>query len=116
MQNKTIIGIGSLLLIIIIALIFFMLYEEKIGAIHSSYKTIIYPQDHWWYKPFRHHRRRRGGCHCMRQPNGGKRGYCGRCSSDGTAFGCGNSGECRRDCSKIRYSGKACDPCRDYNC
>ena len=102
-----------------------MIYEEKIRSVQSLSDDT---DDYEWYHPFRHHRRghhmhgrrdmhrrhrRHGGCHCMRQPNGGNSGYCGQCSSDGTAFGCGDSGGCGRDCSKIKYSGRATDPCRD---
>ena len=57
------------------------------------------------------------GCRCLRQPNGGEKGFCGFCDRDGTAFGCpqGKFG-CDIDCSKIRYKGAPCDSCRDPNC
>lgn len=51
-------------------------------------------------------------CRCMRQ-NNGNRGFCGMCGSDGTTFGCphGERG-CARDCTKLRYKGRAEPNCR----
>ena len=55
-------------------------------------------------------------CRCMRQTDGNK-GFCGMCDSEGFRYGCstGNKG-CRRNCSKVKYSGNRCDSCRDSNC
>jgi hypothetical protein len=86
-----------IVLLIILVVVFFIAYIVNRGS--GIYLT-----------------RSKSGCRCMRQP-GGKRGYCGICGTSGTAYGCpAGQGACGQDCKAIRYSGKACDPCRDPNC
>ena len=112
----------SLIFVAVIIITFYFIYENKNNTVTEN--TVYYPSHnrhggHHGGHHGDHRRHHNSGCRCVRQSNGGTRGFCAKCGSDGTTFGCPYGQDaCDTDCSKLRYPGhkKPCDHCRDRNC
>ena len=107
----------SLIFIIIILITFYFIQNNNKNNVVE--KTVFYPDRRHHHRHHNHHIPNYNGCRCMRQSNGGTRGFCGICGSGGTTFGCpdGQNG-CSIDCSQLKYpkNVKPCDHCNDPNC
>lgn len=117
----------SIIFVAVIIITFYFIYGNKNNNNNNNVieRTVYYPDNnrhnrhHGDHHGDHHRRHRNNGCRCVRQSNGGTRGFCAKCSSDGTTFGCPEGqGGCDTDCSKLRYpeNEKPCDQCRDRNC
>lgn len=113
MSEKVVVGSVVFVFFAIILFVIFLLMKNKED---SDETTVFYPWRHWRHK---RNKFQGSGCRCMRQSDGGTKGFCGICGSDGTTYGCPYDGEhgCNTDCTKLKYTNeKACDTCRDPNC
>ena len=107
----------STIFVTVIIITFYLIYSNNNYKVAE--KTVYYPTHRKHGNHHKHNIPKNNGCRCVRQSDGGSRGFCAKCGSDGTTFGCPYGQDaCDIDCSKIRYPKhkKPCDDCRDRNC